>query len=33
MRYAIHKKPTKYVSYDDATEYTTDKYDWRELIY
>ena len=32
MRYAIHKKPTKYVNLDNI-EYTTDNYDWRELIY
>ena len=32
MRYAIHKKPKKYTSLD-GIEYTTEKYDWRELIY
>ena len=32
MRYAIHKKPTKYTRWD-GEEYTTDNYDWRELIY
>lgn len=32
MRYAIDMKPEKYVAYD-GTEYTTDKWDWRELIY
>jgi hypothetical protein len=33
MRYAIHKKPTKYVSYDGKKIYTSNDYDWRELIY
>ena len=37
-RYAIHKKPQKYVSMQKDAQgnyitYTTDKYDWRELIY
>lgn len=32
MRYAIDMKPEKYVAYD-GTEYTTNKWDWRELIY
>jgi hypothetical protein len=30
--YAVCKKPTKYVALD-GTEYTTQNYDWRELIY
>jgi hypothetical protein len=45
MRYAIDKKPEKYVSLDwydkkdkekiikESTIYTTEEYDWRELIY
>ena len=32
MRYAIDEKPTKYRSFNGIL-YTTDKYDWRELIY
>ena len=32
MRCAIDEKPEKYISFD-KTEYTTDKWDWRELIY
>jgi hypothetical protein len=32
LRYAIHKKPTKYISYNKNT-YTSEDYDWRELIY
>lgn len=31
-RYAIDKKPTKYTTLG-GEEYTSDKYDWRELIY
>ena len=32
LRYAIHNKPTYYKNYDGRV-YTSDKYDWRELIY
>lgn len=32
-RYAIHAKPTSYFSILDNRYYTTDEYDWRELIY
>lgn len=32
MRYAIDFKPTYYKSFDNI-EYTSDKWDWRELIY
>lgn len=32
LRYAIDKKPKKYVTYNNKT-YTTDSYDWREIIY
>lgn len=31
-RYAIDQKPNRYVTYE-GIEYTSDKYDWRELIY
>lgn len=33
MRYAIDEKPQKYHSLIDDKDYTTDEYDWRELIY
>lgn len=33
MRYAIDKKPTIYTSLIDGITYTSDKWDWRELIY
>lgn len=33
MRYAIDHKPTKYHSLLDDKDYTTDDWDWRELIY
>ena len=32
-RYAIDYKPNKYTSIIDGTTYTSDEYDWRELIY
>lgn len=32
MRYAISDKPTRYINWDKK-EYTSDEYDWRELIY
>ena len=32
MRYAIDKKPEKYITWD-GIEYTSQEYDWRELIY
>ena len=32
MRAAIDEKPERYLAYD-GTEYTTEKWDWRELIY
>ena len=32
-RYAIDTKPTTYTSIVDGTVYTSDEYDWRELIY
>ena len=31
-RYAIHKKPEYYKNYD-GVEFTTDEWDWREIIY
>ena len=33
MRYAIDHKPTQYYSLKDQKLYTSDKVDWRELIY
>ena len=35
MRYAIDKKPTEYttIRFEDNKTYTSDEYDWRELIY
>ena len=32
MRFAIHKKPERYTTYEDKT-YTTEDLDWREIIY
>lgn len=32
-RYAIDKKPKRYKNYDGTRIFTTDEYDWRELIY
>lgn len=33
VRYAIDKKPAKYVSVKDSKIYSSNEYDWRELIY
>lgn len=33
LRYAIHNKPEYYYSYYQQREYTSEEWDWRELIY
>ena len=33
MRFAIHKKPKSYTTYDGKKTYTTENLDWREIIY